>query len=336
MSDTSQGDGWWIASDGKWYAPEQHPDYPHGWPPPQQPAEPPPVAQPQPVVQPQPAAQPQPVAQPQPAQPVAAGAAPAGGETGSGRRGPILIGLGVVALVVVGLIFALTRGGDDDDGDVQAVDTAEDGEPASEDGSAEATTETPEEPAATEEPAPPEEPAATEEPAPTEEPAATEEPVPTATPEPTEEPAPTASENPNGPLVQALADEMMTDAQQDEFSATREEAECWASRVVDGIGPGRLAELGLTPDNVGGIDEYDFSDSEIDTIIDGLEDCLNIIDALAEQLESDFGVEGGQCVANALDGELLRDLFRSSFRNQDPPPEFFQAFVDIAVECGLA
>jgi len=27
MSDTSQGDGWWIASDGKWYAPEQHPEY---------------------------------------------------------------------------------------------------------------------------------------------------------------------------------------------------------------------------------------------------------------------------------------------------------------------
>lgn len=27
MSDTSQGEGWWIASDGKWYAPEHHPDY---------------------------------------------------------------------------------------------------------------------------------------------------------------------------------------------------------------------------------------------------------------------------------------------------------------------
>jgi hypothetical protein len=27
MSDTSQGPNWWIASDGKWYAPEQHPDY---------------------------------------------------------------------------------------------------------------------------------------------------------------------------------------------------------------------------------------------------------------------------------------------------------------------
>lgn len=27
MSDVSQGPGWWIASDGKWYPPEQHPDY---------------------------------------------------------------------------------------------------------------------------------------------------------------------------------------------------------------------------------------------------------------------------------------------------------------------
>lgn len=25
MADTSQGVGWWIASDGKWYPPEQHP-----------------------------------------------------------------------------------------------------------------------------------------------------------------------------------------------------------------------------------------------------------------------------------------------------------------------
>lgn len=27
MSDFSQGDGWWVASNGKWYAPELHPDY---------------------------------------------------------------------------------------------------------------------------------------------------------------------------------------------------------------------------------------------------------------------------------------------------------------------
>ena len=27
MSDVSQGPGWWKASDGKWYRPEQHPNY---------------------------------------------------------------------------------------------------------------------------------------------------------------------------------------------------------------------------------------------------------------------------------------------------------------------
>jgi len=27
MSDTSEGLGWWQASDGKWYRPEQHPSY---------------------------------------------------------------------------------------------------------------------------------------------------------------------------------------------------------------------------------------------------------------------------------------------------------------------
>jgi hypothetical protein len=27
MSDVSQGPGWWQASDGKWYSPEQHPEY---------------------------------------------------------------------------------------------------------------------------------------------------------------------------------------------------------------------------------------------------------------------------------------------------------------------
>src|ERR1035437_6185112 len=36
MSDTSQGPDWWIASDGKWYPPEQHPDHrvPSSTPPP--------------------------------------------------------------------------------------------------------------------------------------------------------------------------------------------------------------------------------------------------------------------------------------------------------------
>ena len=44
MSDVSQGPGWWMASDGKWYPPEQHPDYVAPAPPP--PAAPPPASPP--------------------------------------------------------------------------------------------------------------------------------------------------------------------------------------------------------------------------------------------------------------------------------------------------
>jgi hypothetical protein len=33
MSDATQGPGWWQAADGKWYPPEQHPDFQTGPPP---------------------------------------------------------------------------------------------------------------------------------------------------------------------------------------------------------------------------------------------------------------------------------------------------------------
>lgn len=42
MSDSSQGEGWWIAADGKWYPPEQHPDAQAAPPGPQAAYEPPP------------------------------------------------------------------------------------------------------------------------------------------------------------------------------------------------------------------------------------------------------------------------------------------------------
>jgi hypothetical protein len=48
MSDTAQGPGWWIASDGLWYPPEQHPDAPadEASPTAQPPSEEPPIQQP--------------------------------------------------------------------------------------------------------------------------------------------------------------------------------------------------------------------------------------------------------------------------------------------------
>ena len=48
MSDASQGPGWWLASDGRWYAPETHPNYvaPPPPPPPPPPSPSPPTSMP--------------------------------------------------------------------------------------------------------------------------------------------------------------------------------------------------------------------------------------------------------------------------------------------------
>jgi hypothetical protein len=77
MSDAPQGPGWWQASDGKWYAPEQHPDY-------HPPTQPLPPTEPQAPVESQPSQQPpggpptdeQPPIAPPPGPPVAPPLAP--------------------------------------------------------------------------------------------------------------------------------------------------------------------------------------------------------------------------------------------------------------------
>lgn len=98
MSDTPQGEGWWQASDGKFYAPEQHPDYVPPAPPPPPPTAAPPAPQ---VVPPPPGAIP-----------------PAPSTPGSGRKIWPWVLLGVLVLFVGGcgvLIVAIGTAVDDVD-----------------------------------------------------------------------------------------------------------------------------------------------------------------------------------------------------------------------------
>jgi hypothetical protein len=80
MSDTSQGPGWWLASDGKWYPPEQWTGPPNSGPLSGQAAGPSQPSMPDPTPQPgstYPAGQPGPVGQPgAPGQPPAYGSNP--------------------------------------------------------------------------------------------------------------------------------------------------------------------------------------------------------------------------------------------------------------------
>lgn len=97
VSDTSQGPGWWQASDGRWYPPEQHPDY-QG-----------PTQQVQgPAYEPY-----APPTSPPAAYPPQAGAPVESPPSSGGSRAPLFIGLAVAVLLVAGGVAYLLLHSDD-------------------------------------------------------------------------------------------------------------------------------------------------------------------------------------------------------------------------------
>ncbi len=136
-------------------------------------------------------------------------------------------------------------------------------------------------------------------------------------------------------IGQALTEEFLSEG--DSPITTEEQARCMSGDIVDNIGEDRLAELGVTADNVADIDEIDFTDAEFDTIVDALFDCVDVRDAMATEMAGDFGEEGAACVADNLDEDLLRDVMAAGFRGEDAEPsnDFLQAMLDVAAECDL-
>jgi len=139
-----------------------------------------------------------------------------------------------------------------------------------------------------------------------------------------------------GSLRDALAVTMLEE-QGGSPVATPEQADCWAGGVVDGIGEDRLAELGMTPEAVSDVDEYDFTEREIDTVVDSLFGCTDVQQAFADQFAADFGDEAAQCIADELDADLVKEALKASIAGagSEPSPEFVERFTQIATDCGL-
>lgn len=109
MSDSSQGEGWWVASDGRWYPPEQHPDA--------GPARPAPAA---------PAAASTSVTPVAPAAPATpAGPVPDGAPHGRRRSPVLLIGVLAVAVLVVVVGVVVIGGGSADETSVAVASDAD-------------------------------------------------------------------------------------------------------------------------------------------------------------------------------------------------------------------
>lgn len=139
----------------------------------------------------------------------------------------------------------------------------------------------------------------------------------------------------NDALVQALADEIESDP--DGFTGSRDEAECFSRGMVDGIGVERLAELGVTVDEVNGVDQLDFEPGEGDVVVDTLFDCVDVTELMREQFAADgTPAEEAECMANELDEDTLRSLFSATFAGEEPGGEEFLAkMFEIAATCGF-
>lgn len=142
----------------------------------------------------------------------------------------------------------------------------------------------------------------------------------------------------SGSLADALAADILSEDEADGGPvATPEDAQCWADAIVSGIGEDRLTELGMTPADVGDIEDYAFDPDEVDVIVESLFGCTDVKAAFAEEFSGDFGAETAQCLADALDDDLLKDVFRVTIADPEAPPtpEFLEQFTAAAAGCGI-
>lgn len=116
---------------------------------------------------------------------------------------------------------------------------------------------------------------------------------------------------------------------------SEEEARCVAGGIVDGVGEDRIEELGFTPDNVDMIQSADFTDEEIDTMLDVYFDCVDVRQVIVANLAANVGEEAADCVAENLSEDVLRDFVAAGNFGVDMPAESDQAYRDVATECGL-
>ena len=136
-------------------------------------------------------------------------------------------------------------------------------------------------------------------------------------------------------LVAALAEQLASD----DSPFTAEVANCASEKILGGISTDRLVELGLSADNVPEADQIDFTDSEVDLVVDSLGDCADLSDLMAEDLAADgvIPAESAECFGNEIDDDVMKDAFRITLRdsNADPSAAFQEAFLEAILACDI-
>ncbi|MEQ8840954.1 MAG: hypothetical protein RIB98_08230 [Acidimicrobiales bacterium] len=138
----------------------------------------------------------------------------------------------------------------------------------------------------------------------------------------------------DSPLVQAIADDMMDD--EGSLTADRSEAECFASNVVGTVGEDRLNELGVTAADVGDIDGVAWTQSEAETIVDGMFSCIDMGESFVDDM--DFGEldsEQEACIRGIFTEDVLKGFFVSSLTGDDEAGAGIFALMGEVAGCGI-
>lgn len=135
-------------------------------------------------------------------------------------------------------------------------------------------------------------------------------------------------------LVAALTAELASD----DSGFPADVAECSAEKIVNGIGADRLSELGVTVDNVDDVQSIDFTDGELDTIVDSFDDCKPLKELLAEEFSGDgtFSEADAKCLVDELPDNTLKDAFRAGLSGADAASDDFNRdFLDAIAACDI-
>lgn len=124
----------------------------------------------------------------------------------------------------------------------------------------------------------------------------------------------------SGPLVDALAADLLEGNTGAAGELSEDDANCIASGVVSEIGEDKLAEYGITADNVSPVDEVGLSEEDAGKVVDTFMGCVDMRALFLEGMSADGGLpeEAMDCVSDAIDDDALRSFFIAGFTGQDP------------------
>lgn len=151
--------------------------------------------------------------------------------------------------------------------------------------------------------------------------------------EPTE---PTAAASDSGSVTDSLTAALLSNS----YAPVRneDEARCVSEQIVHDIGEARLTDLGVTADHTGAMEDIDFSDDEILTLLGTVYDCVDVQALLADQLATTFGAESAECIADSLDEDMVTSMLALALEGgfgTELPEDFLDTFLAIMNECGV-